>query len=367
MSGREESGSVERLVIALLAIVGPLLLAACQQDSVAPEPRLAVEVYEVGPPVVESDRSFLGTVVPADLTRVAFRVAGKIDHLAVQGGSRVVEGQVLARIEDSIQRQVMADARAQYQLSERQLQRAEKLHERGALTSAQRDQLQAGFRLARANLRLAEAGLSYTVVKAPFDGTVADVEKELFEAVTAGETVVTLYRNDRTDVLVSVPDALPARAHRARDITTLEVEAVFSGSPEVHRMSYLKSSPARDPNTQAFQFWATMPAAETPFPPGLPVTVTVDLQEAGFTSEAWLVVPLTALEAGAREDVFQVWRYADGVVNPVPVQVGRLTQDGALVSGDLRAGDQIAVSGLSRLNAGLAVDSLFTSGGSRAP
>ena len=332
------------------------LVAACERDVVSPEPRLTVDTYEVGREVVTRERKFLGRVVPADLTRVSFRIPGKIAHLSVQAGQQVSAGQVLAQIEDSIQRQVLADAEAQYQLSKRQLERAEKLHQRGSLTAAQRDQLQASYRLAQANLQLAEARLSYTVVKAPFNGTVAEVDKELYEAITAGETVVTVYRNDRTDVLINIPDILPAKLHQAKDVNSMSAQAVFSGNPGKYTMGVLKGSTARSPKTQAFQFWITMPSPEVPFPPGLPVTVTMDLLEAGFTTDTGLVIPLTALEAAEQEGVFRVWRYDDGVVNPAPVQVGRITQDGALVLGGLSEGDMIVTSGLSRLRPGQVVN-----------
>ncbi len=345
-----------RCTLSLLVIGCIFLLAACEQDRASLRPGLTVEIYEVGRAVVKRDRIFHGQVVPADLTRVSFRIPGKIDHLAVQAGHKVVQGQVLAQIENSIQRQVLADASAQYQLSRRQLERAENLHKQGALTSAQRDQLQAGFRLAEANLKLAQARLSYTLVKAPFDGTVADVNKELYEAVTAGESVVTVYRNDRTDVLINIPDILPAKSHQARDLAALQIRADFSGSPDKYTMHYLKGSTARNPKTQAFQSWATMPAPETPFPPGLPVTITIDLQEAGFSTETGVIVPLTALDATAQEGFFQVWRYADGTVNPVLVQVARITQRGALISSGLQAGDLIAITGLARLSAGRSVN-----------
>jgi RND family efflux transporter MFP subunit len=340
----------------LLPTLSCLLLAACEQPSPTPEPPLVVEVYEVGDPVAQRERTFHGMVVPAELTRVAFRSAGKIARLAVEGGQRVTAGQPLAQIEDSIQRQVLADSRAHYELSRRQLARAENLHTRGALTAAQRDELQAGFRLAEARLKLAEAALSYTVVEAPFDGTVADVEKELYEAVAAGETVVTMYRNDRTDVLVSIPDKLPSRIHQARDVSSLQVRATFSGDPQAYTMHYLEGSTARNPKTQSFLFWVTMPTQGAPFPPGLPVTVTIDLEAEGFSTETGLLVPLTALQAGAQEDLFQVWRYAEGVVSPVAVQVSHVTQEGALITGGLEPGDHIAISGLSRLVPGQAVN-----------
>ena len=121
-------------------------------------------------------------------------------------------------------------------------------------------------------------------------------------------------------------------------------------------MRYLKSSTARNPKTQAFQIWSTMPTTGIPFPPGLPVTMTIDLEAAGFTTETGLLVPLTALEAAAQEDDFLVWRYDDGVAHPQAVEVSRITQRGALISGGLQAGDLIVTTGLSRLRAGQAID-----------
>lgn len=332
-----------------------LLLTACEKDQEAQELRQIVAVYEVGSAAIQNSRQFHGRVVPADLTRVAFRVPGKISHMSVQAGQQVNAGQVLARIEDAIQRQVLADARAQFELSKRQLERAENLHKRGSLTPAQRDQLKAGFRLARAKLKLAEANMSYTLVKAPFDGTVDHVMKELYETVFAGETIATVSRIDRTDVLVDLPDGLPARVHETTDVYGIEVQARFSGSDEPYTMRMLKASAARNAKTQAFEYWLTMPSTGNPYPPGLTVTLTVDLQMAGFSTDAGFIVPLTALQAGSQRDSFQVWQVKDSVVMPVPVTVGQLTEQGALIQAGLQEGDVIVSGGLSRLTAGKVV------------
>jgi len=347
-------------------LLPPLLLAACEQGTPSPAPRLTVEVWEVGTSVAAARQQYLGRVVPADLTRVAFRIAGDITYLPVQAGQDVVAGQVIAKLDDSIQQQVLADASAQYELSRKQLERADNLFRRGSLTPAQRDELQAGFRLAAANLDLARARLAYTVVKAPFDGAIAGVEKELFESVTPGETVVTLFRNDRTDVLIELPDSFPAQIHRATDPDAFHPRATFSGSSVVYPLRYLKSSMARDPGTQAFQVWLTLEDPSANFPPGLPVTVSVDLQQAGFRVDSGLVVPLTALEAGATPDTFRIWRFRDGTVEPVAVNIGRLTEQGVLVTGGLTGGDLVVTSGLSRLYPGLEVQVQQTNIGGQA-
>jgi len=339
-------------VVAVLGICSALVLAGCEYDSATPMPQPTVEVYDVRPAQVNSERIFHGRVVPADLTRVSFRIRGTIDYLGVQAGEKVSQGQVLARVDDSIQRQVLADAKARYRLSERQLQRADKLHSRGSLTSSERDKLQAEFRLAEANFRLAKASLTYTAATSPFDGIVAEVNKELHEAVKVGESIVTVYRSDRVDVMVNIADTLPAKMHKVQNIADIESRAVFAGGAEVYTMNYLKSSSARNPKTQAFQFWFTMPTAASQLPPGLPVTMTADFHEGVSRADSGVLVPLTALEPGEREDIFRVWRYQNGTVEPTFVRVERVTQEGALIRGDVQPGDQVVIRGLFRLSPG---------------
>ncbi len=343
-----------RLSRLLLPLV--LALAGCDQDVVNSRPQPTVQVWQVGTAVTAGEQRFLGRVVPADLTRVAFRIPGNIVDLGVQAGQDVVAGQVIARLDDAIQQQALADAEAQYALSRKQLERAENLFARGSLTPAQRDELQAGYRLAAARLELARAQLSYTVVNAPFDSTIAVVEKELFEAVMPGEIVVTLFRNDRTDVLVELPDALVAQLHRAPDPAAFRPRVTFPGSGEVYPLRYLKSSMARDPRAQAFQVWFTVDDPDTQFPPGLPATLLGDLQQAGLQVDSGLVVPITALEAADSEGAFQVWRYRDGRVTPVAVGVGRISQQGATINRGLEAGDLVVTGGLLRLAPGQAVN-----------
>jgi RND family efflux transporter MFP subunit len=344
---------VRRLLPFILA--APALLAGCDERVSSSQPVPSYSVYEIGSPVVNRVDKFHGRVVPADLTRASFRIPGKIDLLAVQAGQQVVEGEVIARIENSIQRQRLADAQAQYELSRRQLERASDLLDIGAITPARRDELNAGFRLASANLRLAEAELSYTVITAPFDGTVADVNKELFESVLPGETVVTVYRNDRIDVLVNVPDNLPARSKQTEAMTAYRPTVTFSGRQGSYRMQYLKRSMARNPEVEAFQIWLTMPVTGAPIPPGVPATVTVELDKAGFSTDSGLLVPLTALQADLERNRFRVWRYRQGIVSPVSVSIARITRGGALIAGSLQAGDVVVTSGLDRLQPGQAI------------
>ncbi len=351
--------SIRHALISFSLLV--LFLTGCSESGKVTAPPLVVELHTVGQPVEKSLRQFHGRVVPADLTRVAFRIPGKVASLPVQSGQRVRKGQLLATLDSAIQEQDVADAQARFSLAKRQLQRAESLMKKGAITAAQRDEIRAGYRLAQANLELASNRLKYTRVIAPFDGVILDVRKEVFEASAAGEPVVTVYRSDRIDVLINIPDELPAQIHRAKSLLKENFQVRFSGDKSIRTMRILESSTARNPETQTFQTWLTMPIAKksedsTLYQPGLPVTVNVDLKKTGFKLVQGLLVPLTALHAGERQGAFRVWRYLDGQVYSTVVNVDQITQQGALVSSGLQVGDQLIVSSLSQLRDGKSVD-----------
>ncbi|MCA2492580.1 multidrug efflux RND transporter periplasmic adaptor subunit VmeU, partial [Vibrio alginolyticus] len=173
------------------------VLTGCQSDSqnVAEQP-LYVSTISVDAPVKSQYREFKGLVVPAEQTPMAFRRAGEIQHVLVKAGDVVKEGQMIAKLDDSKEKQAVNDAEAQYTLAIRQLKRGEELHGRQMISKAELDELTANKELAEANFYNATNQLNYTRLFAPFAGKVSDVFKERFERVAIGEPVLNLYQND---------------------------------------------------------------------------------------------------------------------------------------------------------------------------
>ncbi|MDG2679889.1 multidrug efflux RND transporter periplasmic adaptor subunit VmeU, partial [Vibrio parahaemolyticus] len=87
------------------------VLAGCQSDSqnVAEQP-LYVSTISVDAPVKSQYRAFKGLVVPAEQTPMAFRRAGEIQHVLVKAGDVVKEGQMIAKLDDSKEKQAVNDA-----------------------------------------------------------------------------------------------------------------------------------------------------------------------------------------------------------------------------------------------------------------
>jgi multidrug efflux system membrane fusion protein len=153
-------------------------------------------------------------------------VTGVIEAVDVKMGDRVGQGQVLLRLDSRGFRAAVDGGearldRAKPALEEagREVERAQELYDLGALSDHELQLTRIALSQARAEYRLAEAGLTqarldleYSTLRAPFDGLVLETH------VAAGETVVT-----RTQ---SVPLVTLVRADRRRaDVLVSEEQA----------------------------------------------------------------------------------------------------------------------------------------------
>jgi HlyD family secretion protein len=149
--------------------------------------------------------SATGTVEPEEVVDVGAQVAGRIiafgkdkDGHAVDYGSVVEQGMVLAQIDDSLYAEDVAIAAAQLQQAkakldqaERDWGRAQKLGPSEALAESSYDAYKYAYDIAKANVVLAEAtltrskqNLDYCTIKSPVKGVIID------RRVNIGQTVV---------------------------------------------------------------------------------------------------------------------------------------------------------------------------------
>jgi len=138
-----------------------------------------------------------GYVVAQRKAAVASKGTGRLVYLGVVEGDRVKEGQIIARLEDSDVRAQLAQAEAQLQVNQADLQNAEQTLKRtraladsnfssqAALDSAQAHYLQvkSSIAVAQAVLKGAQVALENTVIRAPFDGTVLTKNADVGEVV----------------------------------------------------------------------------------------------------------------------------------------------------------------------------------------
>ncbi|AEE22412.1 efflux RND transporter periplasmic adaptor subunit [Paraglaciecola chathamensis] len=337
-------------------ILALLLLQACTPNiEHRPKPPLILDTIEVSAPVDTQFRRFNGQVVAPELTPLAFRLEGEIVDVKVQEGDVVEKGQVLAVLDDSRLVQTLNDAQARLDLTARQLERGKELRTREMLSSSELDELQANYKLAVANAKLAEVQLGYTRLKAPVDGIISVVSKQDFERTDAGETVVSIYQSSEVYVEISVSDTVLTRLKPLLSVPNYRPLGHFSGHKGQYPLNYLEHTSELDPESQTYQFWLKMPQVNPKILPGTNVQVSIDMVKAQMGLLQGFELPMTAIDSAEQHGQFRVWKIQDNQAVATPVEVSQVKSNGAIVLSGIREGDVIANSNLRKLRQGMTV------------
>ena len=342
-----------------LAVLSMMVLAGCQEPpqhkEVAP---LAVSSLTVDKPVTSQFRTFKGQVEAAENTPLAFRVEGELQRVLVKSGQQVKKGELLAELDADKFEQQRNDAQVQYQLATKQLQRGRELFERKMISKAELDELSANHKLAKVNFNSAERRLGYTQLVAPFNGVVAEVPKESFEAVSPGEAVVSLYQDDLLYINIAVSDNVLAMLNPLQTNRNYQPMARFGTESQTYPVNYLEHTSELEPQTQTYRMWFEMPQRDPAILPGTSVSLRVDMAEAGLSTLQGYQLPMTAIEAGRENGQFYVWKLDGDQVHRMEVGIGQLNNHGAIVSSGISEGDRLVVSSLRKLRDGMSVSLL---------
>lgn len=210
-SRRRRIALIAGTIIVVLALLLAYILMRGDEDSPAAGPGGAAAQGQGQAPtvsVVVPGRSQVARTVTASGTLAARRdqpvgipgEGGQVTRVLVDAGSWVDQGQVLASIERSVQSQEAAQlaaqvevARADAQLAQNELDRAESLIDRGFISGADVDRRRAARDAANARVRVAQAQLAGTRarigrldIRAPTSGLVLERNVEVGQVVGPG-------------------------------------------------------------------------------------------------------------------------------------------------------------------------------------
>lgn len=133
------------------------------------------------------------------------RVSGVIEKIVAEEGDRVPKGRILLHIEDAEYRHRTTMARVDLEKQQARLSRAEKIHSQGLSSAEDFDTIRTDTASAEAALELAELELSYTEVRAPFDGQVVRRLVDEGQTVSNGTALFSLADMHRLLARVFIP------------------------------------------------------------------------------------------------------------------------------------------------------------------
>ena len=156
---------------------------------------------------IQSTVAATGSLGAVTTVQVGTQVSGQISAIYVDFNSKVKKGQLIARIDPTLQQQAVEDAqagvsRAQATLTQTKLEydRNKLLQDQKIVTDPEFNSAQLNYQLARANatsaqiaLDKARQNLSYTSIYAPIDGIVVERDMDVGQTVAASLSAPQLF------------------------------------------------------------------------------------------------------------------------------------------------------------------------------
>jgi RND family efflux transporter MFP subunit len=349
---------VSALARATLALLAAGMLGAAVAAA-PPTERAVVEVATVSVRPVTLVSWIPGSIVSRADARIASVVAGRVVWIA-DVGTRVRQGEPIARLDDTMPRLRLDDlraqvarARAQHEVNSSQLERFNRLAATQALSASQLDDARAQREMsnddlarAEAQLRQAQYEIDQSVIRAPFAGVVTERFIQMGEYLQTGAATARLVNTADTEARATAALELAANVHAGQSVTIRDHGVEKSGTVRT-------VVPVGDDRSRQFEVRITLKSAE--WLVGTPVEVNLPMS----SERTAVTVPRDALVI--RENHSYVLRVTRAnTVEQLDVTPGEGIADAVEVRGALSPGDRLVVRGGERLAAGQAVRIIAT-------
>ncbi len=358
-----------RTILISSLLVATLILSACDKAATSlaevpienSRPAKIVPVISAG---VSLLRTYPGTIEASKRAELAFRVGGQLSELPAQAGLRVKQGDhLLARLDEAEYRNTFEERQARFDLAKIQHDQASKLLQKKLSSQLKSDQAAAELKSARAALEQARDNLQYTRLAAPFDGIVARVDVENYQAIQAKAPVIQLQDDTQLDIRFSVPESLISQMKRVDDPAIIQsicaITRFAAQSKRPYRACYKEHESLPDPLTRNYSaVFSLEKITDFAALPGMTASIELDLSAfLPDDSANGLLVPVEAVfgEQGTK----WVWRVdAEMRAARTPVEVGRFEGKMLEITDGLSAENRIIAAGVSFIREGMLVKPL---------
>ncbi|WP_405222123.1 efflux RND transporter periplasmic adaptor subunit [Lentisalinibacter sediminis] len=342
------------------ALLGALLLAGCggsadsgdgpsaggaAEEQKTESAAIPVEVATVARDDIYAVYSGTAALEAFAEAEVVAKVGGEIREVLAEEGETVQRGQVLARLDGDRLRLELEQARANLAKAEQEYRRNTELHEKGLLAAGAFENLKFELDALRAAWRLAQLEYSYTEIRAPIDGVVAERLVKVGNTISANTP---MFRVTDLEPIVSylhVPEKEFGKIEQGQPVF-ITIDALpgerFRG--EVERIS-----PVVDAGTGTFKVTVEVDEEDTALKPGMFGRLDIVYD----SRPARLLVPRPAVVETESGPAVYVVR--DGVVERRPVQTGIAWQNRMEIVSGVEESEQVVVVGQSGLRDGARV------------
>ena len=300
----------------------PVLLTAISVSACggSDEKTLALPVQQAS--VLEApftdDIDTVSTLEANALVELAAQTSGRVTELKVSQGDRIEAGQLLVVLDQVQARAELAEQRARAVTAKVDWEREEFLAKAGAASLRQRDSFRLKYIAAVEKVKALEANLSYSNLRSPTAGTVANVQVKVGDVVQQNQPFTSVVQNNILEAKVEVPAVYGDRLAIGQPVI-LSVP----GTVKPLATSQIESiDPQVNPQTQGLLVKALFNNADGRLRSGQRLRTRVQLK-----TDQQISVPFAAIsQTSGQSFVFRVGTFSDLKANPGKADIERISK-----------------------------------------
>jgi RND family efflux transporter MFP subunit len=280
-------------------------------------------------------KEFPGKLLPIEQSKLAFEIPGKINKINVDVGDSVIQGQILAKLDNREALAKANQARASYDLSKQVLERFEDLREQGHISIQDLDKAKSDFIIAKSQYEFFKVKLEQTNLVSPFNGVIQNRFLDTGTVINSGIPILEIIDSNYVEAHISVPVIY-------LEDMQINQEYDFEFDGEIVKATFTKLAPMSPGGSNSrlaiFKFSEF-------FNPGS--IANLQLKISKQAKGTW--VPLKSLSQ-SDQGLWTIYTIDNNktVVRDI-VEIVHFEDDYAFVSGTIKSGDLVVLGGASKI------------------
>lgn len=290
-------------------------------------------------------KSYVAQIKSLKNIEIRAQEKGYLQNIYVDEGQHVKAGQLLFRIMPKLYEAEFAKTKAETEMAKIELQNAETLASKSIVANNEVRMAKAKYDQAHAEMAIAQAHLSFTEIRAPFDGVIDRIPLRLGSLIDEGELLTNLSDNNQMQVYfnVSEPEYLDYQTNKAGRASQ-DIELLLANNevlPSKGSVELIESEFDNETGNIAFR-------AKFPNPNGLlKHGQTGKVQMKVPVKNALIIPQKSTYELQDRKYVFVIDK--SGVVKSRLITVAASFPDLYIVGSGLNAQDVILLDGVQKV------------------
>lgn len=307
---------------------------------------LPVNVVEIAPQLFENSLSVTGTIIPNETVNLRTEISGLVTKVSFQEGQFVKKGTPLLYLNDDELSAQLQKLEFTKKLFESQENRQKLLLEKEAISQVEYDIVLNQYNTNLSDIKLVQAQLNKTVVRAPFDGVLGLRQISEGSVIGPNDIIASIVNIDPIKIEFSIPERyasqvkVGSKIYFTNDAGGENVEGtVFAFEPNI------------DAGTRTLKIRAQSPNRNMAYLPGMFVRIKYIL---GTLADAFFVPAEAIIPELSGYKVYVV--NAENKVEERKVSIGTRTEREVQIVEGLKEGDLVMTTGVLQARIGMPVN-----------